>query len=183
MMLPPHWHTDRLRMADAQPADTDDVLACLAESADVAALDPTFGPAPRAEIDELIAKSQREAGVPLRGFQMQMMRRSDDGRLVGYWHLTRIPQKDQAVGVSILLLRPAHRGQGLGQELVTAAATHLAPQHHEFWSRVFLANPRAIEFWAGLGFSQLIRHRNHFVQPPAETPSVVLVKTLASGSA
>jgi GNAT superfamily N-acetyltransferase len=182
IMLAHTWQTQRLTMTDVHAVDTDSVLQCLAESADVAVLDPTFGPAPRAEIEDLITKSQSCANDPARNFQMQMIRQIGAETPVGYWHLTRVPTKERVIGVSILLLRPAHRGQGLGQELVQAAAAQLALGQREFWSRVYLRNTRAIEFWAQLGFDSLAKHRGAFVQPPAETPSIVMVKRLQAAS-
>lgn len=175
-MLPTAWHTERLRVDDVRADDADAVLQALAESADIAALDPTFGPAPRAEIVALIEKSQAPADAGGRSFQMQMLRRRDGAETVGYWHLMTVPGRPGTVGVSILLLRPAHRGQGLGQELVTAAAARLAAGQQAFWSRVFLKNTRALAFWAGLGFDRLVSHRGGFVQPPDDAPSVVLEK-------
>jgi GNAT superfamily N-acetyltransferase len=89
---------------------------------------------------------------------------------------------ERVIGVSILLIRPSHRGLGLGQELVQAAATQLAVGQRELWSRVYLRNTRAIEFWARLGFDGLVKHRGAFVQAPDETPSIVLVKNLHGAS-
>jgi hypothetical protein len=90
-MLAPTWQTRRLAMADVQLTDADWVLQCLAESADVAVLDPTFGPVPRAEIVELITKSLSCANDPARDFQMQMIRLIGLDAPIGYWHLTRVP--------------------------------------------------------------------------------------------
>jgi GNAT superfamily N-acetyltransferase len=169
-------------MTDVQAADVDWVLQSLAESADVAVLDPTFGPVPRSDIEELIAKSLSCANDPARDFQMQMIRQIGFDAPIGYWHLTRVPTRERAVGVSILLIRPSHRGLGMGQELVQAAAAHLALGQCELWSRVYLRNTGAIEFWARLGFDSLAKHRGAFVQSPDETPSIVLVKHLQAAS-
>lgn len=180
MMLPLTWQTHRLTVRDAVPDDVDAVMGFLAESAEIAELDPTFGPAPRAEIVDLVARSASEAQRGLRDFQMQLFALRGSGDVAGYWHLTRIPQRAQAIGVSILLVRPAHRRAGLGQELVSSAAAHLAGTHQEFWSRVFLRNTPALAFWAGLGFDRLVRHKGQFVLPPAASPSVVLMKPLGA---
>ncbi len=182
-MLAARWHTTRLAIDDVTPADAEAVLDCLAESADLAALDPTFGPAPRVDIDDLIARSQREANAAPRSFQMQMIRQRNEGGLVGYWHLMQVPDRPEAVGVSILLVRPPFRGQRMGQELVTEAARQLAARYAELWARVFLANPRAIQFWATLGFDQLTPHRGRIVHPPAATPSLILMKRLGPATA
>jgi GNAT superfamily N-acetyltransferase len=165
-------------MTDVQVADAEFVLQCLAESADIAALDPTFGPAPKVEIDALITESRSCANDLIRNFQMQLIRQIGTEAPIGYWHLMRVPEIEQVVGVSILLIRPAHRGQGLGQELVQTAAAHLALGNREFWSRVYLRNTGAIEFWAGLGFDRLAKHRGAFVQTPDEAPNIVMVKRL-----
>jgi GNAT superfamily N-acetyltransferase len=181
-MLAPTWQTQRLAMTDVQAADADWVLQCLAESADVAVLDPTFGTVPRTEIEELITKSLSCAKEPARDFQMQMIRRIGFDAPIGYWHLTRVPTRERVIGVSILLIRPSYRGLGLGQELVQAAAAHLALGQCELWSRVYLRNTGAIEFWARLGFDGLVKHRGAFVQAPEEAPSIVLVKHLQAAS-
>jgi GNAT superfamily N-acetyltransferase len=130
-------------MTDVHAADTEWVLLCLAESADVAVLDPTFGTTPRTEIEELITKSQSCAKDPVRDFQMQMIRQIGFDTPIGYWHLTRVPTRERVSGVSILLIRPSYRGQGLGQELVQAAAAQLALGQRELWSRVYLRNTGA----------------------------------------
>jgi hypothetical protein len=70
----------------------------------------------------------------------------------------------------------------LGRELILAAAARLALEYREFWSRVYLRHTSAIEFWAGLGFDSLTKHRGAFVQAPTETPSIVMVKRLQAES-
>lgn len=113
-----------------------------------------------------------------RDFQMQVFGVAESEHPVGYWHLTRVPSRDDTVGVSILLLRSGRRNQGLGRELILAASQHLGSVATEFWSRVYLKNTPAIEFWASMGFVRLIRHRETFVLPPEQTPSIILAKDL-----
>lgn len=169
-------------MADVQAADAQCVLECLEESGDIAALDPTFGPASAGEIGELIAKSQSGVCDKTRQFQMQMIRKTGTQTSVGYWHLMQVPTRERVVGISILLIRPNCRGQGLGRELILSAAAHLAPRYGELWSRVYLGNTRAMEFWAELGFDSLVKHQGRFVHAFDELPSIVIAKKLHAAS-
>lgn len=181
-MLPGLWHTERLRVQDVGAADLELCGACLAECEDVAALDPAFKPVPPSEIEAHIQRSLQGAESEERAFQMQTLRLASTGEAVGYWHFMVVPAKPAAVGVSILLVRPAHRRQGLGQELVAGALARFHPAKREIWARVFLANPAALEFWARQGFRELVLHQATYVWPPRDTPSVILGRRLTESA-
>lgn len=135
-MLPAHWSTPRLHIRDVTAADIPAIAEVLDDSAPLKSLDPTFGPAPRSEIEALIAKSQQSANTPQRDFQMQVFHTADRAQMVGYWHLMRVPDRDDAVGVSILLLHSQHRSHGYGTELVREASRRFNPDIREFWAQV-----------------------------------------------
>lgn len=181
-MLPPSWQTDRLLVQDAAAADLGVAHACLAESEDVAGLDPAFALVPPAELEAHITRSIDGARLPTRPFQMQMLRLATSGDVVGYWHFMTVPAKPSAVGVSIMLVRPAYRRRGLGRELVAGALGRFGCATREIWARVYLANLRALEFWPRAGFTELVPHRDAYVSPPAERPSIILSRRLERGA-
>lgn len=177
-MLPSAWHTPRLSVRDATAADLGLCHACLADSQDAAPLDPAFKLVPPAEIQEHITRSTGEAALPSRAFQMQVLRLTSSEDAVGYWHFMAVPKRPEAIGVSIMLIRPAYRRHGLGRELVEGALARFEPSKTELWARVYLGNPRAIEFWAGLGLARLVRLHDTYVSTPAEQPSIILSRCL-----
>lgn len=177
-MLPRSWQTARLQVQDAVAADRDLAHACLAESQDVASLDPAFALVPPAEIEAHIERSVAGAEAASRSFQMQILRLAATGDVAGYWHFMAVPRKPSAVGVSIMLIRPGYRRQGLGRELVAGALSRFDASKDEIWARVYLANLRAIEFWAGLGFDKLALLGEAYVLPPADQPSIILCRPL-----
>lgn len=173
-MLPNCWNTARLLVEDAATRDLNLVAQCLAESQDVAHLDPAFGPAPEDELKAMLARSLNENVAGQREFQMQMLRLNETGETVGYWHFVAVPKKPALVGVSIMLIRPAYRRQGYGAELVASAVPRFRGVKGEVWARVYLGNSSAIEFWSRLGFITLARRSETYVLPPAEAPSIIL---------
>lgn len=177
-MLPSRWRTPRLIVDDVTPADLQMLLQGLDETADIAALDPAFGPAPPAEVEALIARSGAAFAPGAREFQMQVLRVAETGDVAGYWHFVAVPRHVGVVGVSILLVRPAFRRRGLGQELIAGAAPLLAGVKQAIWARVYLGNPRAIEFWAQQGFRSLALHADTYVLTPDDRPSIILAKPL-----
>lgn len=177
-MLPSSWQTARLHMADATPADLDAAMACLAASHATAALDPAFGLVPADEVLGHIKRSTAQAGQATRDFQMQMLRLAATAEVVGYWHFMRVPVQPQVVGVSILLLHPRVHRQGLGQELVGTALPRFAADLHTLWARVYLANVRALAFWAGCGLDRLVRFKGDWVATPQDRPNIILSRPL-----
>lgn len=177
-MIPAWWQTDSLVVQDALPADADDAYRAHQECHDVGALDPAFLPVPKAEIDDLIARSAGARAPAERTFQMQMLRLRRSGELAGYWHFQQVPSEPTAAGVSILLIRPAFRRLGLGRELVGGAAPYLARTKQQLWARVYLANPRAIAFWSQQGLVRLARLHGRHVSSPEERPSIILARDL-----
>jgi GNAT superfamily N-acetyltransferase len=189
-MLPATWTSTSLAHRDARPSDRAWVLQMLQESQDMAARDPAFGLAPQEDIEALIEQSTAAARAPGpqgRGFQMQLIfthRGAGTGpedldHCVGYWHLMRVPADEQVVGVSILLIRPSFRRQGLGAQVVDAAQRHLHASARELWARVYLANPRALAFWAAQGLTRLAAHKGEHVHAAdGERPSIILSCTL-----
>ena len=177
-MLPRSWHTPRLSIEDAVASDLGIAHACLVESQDIARLDPAFAPVPPSEIEAHIARSAQEASAGSRAFQMQIVRLAASGEAVGYWHFMKVPRRPSAVGVSIMLIRPSFRRQGLGAELVAAALGRFDGAMDEIWARVYLGNVTAIEFWARLGFLRLTLLDDRYVSSPAEMPSIILSRPL-----
>jgi GNAT superfamily N-acetyltransferase len=175
-MLPREWSSPTLRHRDAQPSDVDLVMAMLAESQDLNAMDPSFGAAPVEEIQALIERSL-QAGCDhpegQRLFQMQLVHRNSE--CVGYWHLTRVPNLEGVVGVSILLIRPAFRRCGVGAEWIQAALAQLRGSVREFWARAYLANPRALAFWTSQGLTQVAPFKGaHVHGADSAQPSIIL---------
>lgn len=173
-MLPSSWRTARLIVQDVVASDLELVLECLAESSDVAHLDPAFALAPRSELEALIARSLEQVDPADRKFQMQILRLAGSGEVAGYWHFMAVPSRESAVGVSIMLVRPAHRRAGLGSELIASAVTGFHPSKLEIWARVYLGNLPAIEFWSQLGFLTLARLADTYVLPPSDKPSIIV---------
>lgn len=179
-MLPTAFETARLRVRDVRADDLADVELCLSETGDIVHLDPFFGPAPRQELLDLIGRSTAGAREAPRQAQMQMIHRRDDGHLLGYWHVMRVPGRPHTVGVGLMLIRPDFRRGGYGAEFIEAAAAHLrAGGEQELWARVFLRNHPALEFWGRQGFDHLRLHRGRIVQPPEDKRSLMLARVLA----
>lgn len=179
-MLPGTWHTPRLLIQDATAADLKVVHASLAESQDVADLDPTFALVSPAEVEAHITRSAEGGGSPSRPFQMQVLRLSASDDVAGYWHFMTVPKKPTTIGISIILIRPAYRRQGLGSELIQGALSKFEQRKQEIWARVYLGNVCSIEFWADLGFLSLTRHKDSYVSSPQERPSIILSRQLHS---
>jgi len=177
-MLPSAWQTGRLLVEDATLNDAGAAHGALLECEDVGALDPAFKPVPLAELEALISRSLQDHGCECRRFQMQMLRLRDSGQVAGYWHFQEVPAQANAVGVSIMLIRPEFRRGGLGQELVSSAIEHFARQKQELWARVYLANPRAMAFWASMGFLRLVRHHGAYVASSESQPHIILARQL-----
>lgn len=184
-MLASSWHTARLQVDDATPADLADTMACLAASHETAPLDPAFGLVPADEVRGHINRSTEQAAQATRHFQMQMLRLAATTEVVGYWHFMRVPVHPQVVGVSILLLHPRVHRQGLGQELVGGALARWSSDLHTLWARVYLANVRALAFWAGCGLDRLVCFKGDWVTTPHDRPSIILSRPLpgAAGAA
>lgn len=177
-MLPHSWQTARLLVQDAVAVDRDVAHACLAESQDVASLDPAFALVPPEELEAHIQRSMAGAEAASRAFQMQLLRVAATGDVAGYWHFMAVPRKPSAVGVSILLIRPNHRRLGLGRELIAGALSRFDASKDEIWARVYLANLRALEFWSRLGLDRLALLGDTYVSPPADRPSIILSRPL-----
>ena len=134
-------------------------MLTLAASADTAALDPAFGPAPEDEVQRHLSRHLQTPGEVC----MQLVYRRDGGPFLGFWRLVRVPSRPQALGVEILWLDPAHRRQGLAREWVAGALEHLRGVASELWARVYLANAPALSFWMQAGLCRVVRHQGEFI--------------------
>ena len=179
-MLPVSWQTNALLVDDAVLGDAEAAYRAHVDCHDVADLDPAFMPAPREEVEAHIRRSLDSQSLPARPFQMQMLRLRGSGEVVGYWHFQEIPGRPSAVGVSILLIRPMFRRQGLGRALIAGALAAFGPDKQQLWARVYLANPRALSFWASLGFTTLTMHQGTYVSFAQTRPSIILALTRPS---
>lgn len=197
-MLPTTWSTHRLICRDATAQDLPVLMEALAESQDIAALDPTFGATTEAELQTHLDRHRRAPDQVC----MQLLFRRAEGSLahgaadfIGFWRLVRVPSRPQAVGVEILLMRPAHRRRGLAQELVTGTLEQLrgvgGDSGGELWARVFLANARAMAFWMNAGLRRVVEHQGaliHGLQADDGPPNLILSReilpraTVASGT-
>lgn len=183
-MLPADWTTARLQCRDATLDDVPLIASLLNESADIAALDPTFGPAPEEELRHQVQRHLSTVGG--RRVQMQLVftraatahvvsaettepaapatpAEHPAGEPVGFWRLVGIPDQPQALGVEILLIRPEFRRGGFGRELITASLAQLSASATELWARVYLTNARAMAFWASAGCRRVVAHRGTWV--------------------
>ncbi len=171
MLLPPSWLTARLHCRDATDDDIPELLSALADSRDIASMDPAFGAASEAEIREHLERHRNGHGK----VQMQVLHRRKPetswetpagcagADFVGFWRLVRVPEPADALGVEILLMRPEVRGQGLAHELVIGAKEILRGRAAELWARVYLANARAMAFWTQSGLRRVVEHRGAFI--------------------
>jgi len=177
-MLPAQWRTPRLTVRNVRAGDAALLDRCLVDAADAAALDPHFGPAPWADLEALVERSLAQEAAETPDFQCQLFFRDGDEQPAGYWHFVRVPGRAGVVGVTLMLVRPAYRRQGLGEEVIGNASRQLAGWAQAFWARVFLKNVPAIEFWARQGFVLVTLHREQFVIGPPDTPSLILCRPL-----
>ncbi len=187
-MLPTSWFTARLHCRDAKDEDIPALLAALARSQDIVALDPAFGVASEAEIRGHLERHRNGPGV----VQMQVIHRlsamtstegctqSVGGEFVGFWRLVRVPSPADAIGVEILLMRPEARREGLALEMVACAREHLRGSASELWARVYLANARAMAFWTRAGLRRVAEHHGAFIHGLSgdEPPSLILACSL-----
>ena len=191
-MLPTHWTTERLICRDATAQDLPLLMDALAESQDIAALDPTFGAATEADLQvhldrHLHAPDQVRMQVLIR--KPEAASAQEAAGFVGFWRLVRVPSRPQAIGVEILLMRPAHRRMGLAQELVAAALGQLrgvgseggGEGGGELWARVYLANARAMAFWMHAGLRRVVEHQGaliHGLQGDEGPPNLILSREI-----
>ena len=169
-MLPTTWTTERLVCRDATAQDLPLLMDALAESQDIAALDPTFGATTEADLQTHLDRHLRAPDQ----VRMQVLHRRTVGSFaqeaadfIGFWRLVRVPSRPQAIGVEILLMRPAHRRLGLAQELVAATLEQLrgvgGEGGGELWARVYLANARAMAFWMKAGLRRVVEHQGALI--------------------
>lgn len=182
-MLPTAWTTERLACRDATADDLPLLMAALAESQDIAALDPAFGATTEADMQPHLDRHLRAPDQ----VRMQVLYRRAEGatgqetsEFVGFWRLVRVPSRPMAIGVEILLMRPAYRRLGLAQELVAAALEHLRGLGGELWARVYLANVRAMAFWMNAGLRRVVEHQGALIHGMEgdDLPSLILSRAI-----
>jgi ribosomal protein S18 acetylase RimI-like enzyme len=75
------------------------------------------------------------------------------GMAVGHVHVPSSVSDDRAVEVSSVIVRPSHRGRGIGRALTGAVARFAQEQGiHKLTLRTFSANEGALAFWQAMGF-------------------------------
>lgn len=146
----------------ATPADLEAAAELLAEMARIQAGWRVFEPRPGMLQDTL---------ARLRGAQEDPdslhLVAEEDGRVVGMAlatvHRPSGFSDDRSVELSSVIVRPSHRGRGVGRAMIQEAASFaLARGVRVLDLRVFSQNEDAVAFWRRLGF------RPRFVQMVAE---------------
>ena len=162
-MLPSTWSEGEIVVRAVEAAQTPVLHAAFLECVDVVGLDPTFAEVPESEISELVEQSVADESQE-RGFRMRSIHVGPTEELAGYFHLMEdVPNVGDA-WLSILSIRPRFRRSGVGTTLIGSLKRVLSAEGFPFaLARVYLANVPALRFWAQLGFTEIVPHRDDYV--------------------
>ena len=81
--------------------------------------------------------------------------------------------------LSILSIRPRFRRSGVGTTLIGNLKRVLSAEGFRFaLARVYLVNVPALQFWAQLGFTEVVPHRGNYVGHDLGKPCIVLRASL-----
>lgn len=178
--LPPRWRTDRLEIADGEPADVARLTAIFNACAHVGPWDPTFQVVPESELLDLIERSQVPSGEH-GNYRLQRISVQGDVEIIGYFHVYHgIPRDAGAVWVSMLVLDPAVQRHGYGREAMSRLFAELQRLGYpRVQLRVYMRNWPAMRFWVGLGFTTVVGFDGDAEYGPTTQASLVLCKQLA----
>lgn len=163
--LPAAWQTNRLVVRDARLGDAAPLHTLFNACSSLADLDPTFSPVPLTDLQALVlcslaAASQGNPAIA-NEFRLQaVFRRGGEqpGELVGYFHLSHSRPQPELVWVSMFVIAPQTRRQGVGTELANALADRLQSLGYAaIRLRVFLTNLSALHFWTQQGFRRILQ--------------------------
>ncbi|HVZ41054.1 MAG TPA: GNAT family N-acetyltransferase [Candidatus Kapabacteria bacterium] len=175
------WATERLRVRDAQPTDVPRLTAIFNACSYAGEWDDTFTVVPESDVAALAAKSaQARGGCSSEPFTLQCLCDTASDEIIGYYHLTYRRPLENQVGVSMLVLDPAHQGRGFGAEAVRGIVAGLEAlrSYRALVAKVYLKNWPAMRFWIGMGFTTVLRYLGDPVMAEGAYASILLERPL-----
>ena len=177
-MLPRTWSEGQIVVRAVEAAQTPALHAAFLECVDTVGIDPTFAEVPESVVGELVERSIADESQE-RGFRMRSSHVGPAEELAGYFHIMEdVPNVGDA-WLSILSIRPRFRRSGVGTTLIGNLKRVLSAEGFRFaLARVYLVNVPALQFWAQLGFTEVVPHRGNYVGHDLGKPCIVLRASL-----
>lgn len=177
-LLPVHWETNRLDIADATIAEVPRLHAIFSSCEFVEPWDETFHPVPQEEILELVNQSLADDPA-YHYFKLQSLREKETGQIVGYFHLHHGRPQASVCWVSMFVLHKNHQSQGYGREAIGGLARRVRElEYQAIWLRVYLKNWPALRFWVSQDFRSILKVDGDQQYSPAGYASLVLERRL-----